>query len=321
MSLADLCASAWALAALRVAIDADLLPAMARGERDAGALAAETHIDPTITLRILEILEANGFVSGTGSGGRRTFTLTAEGKDLAGRTDWIRADLAVTLGSTSAFVVEGRRSDLGGGWQHADGEVIRSQSRLSELLNATMLTTLLTAVPELDRLARDGAQFLDVGAGAAGISIALCRRFTSLYAVALEPLRAARLEAKTKIDANGLANRIELRGERLDQLTDERRYDVVFVPAPFMRDAALTEGLVRVKNALRPGGVAMLFTFRPPPDARCAAASRLRLQLWGGGARSQDDLAGLVESAGLDATKLVVPGAALPVIARAKAGV
>ena len=321
MSLADLCASAWALAALRVAIDADLLAAMGRGERDAGALATATRIDRAVTLRILEILEANGFVSGTGDGSRRTFDLTADGRDLAGRADWVRADLAVTVGSTNAFVVESRRSDLGGGWLHADGEVIRSQSMLSELINGAMLTTLLSAVPELDRLTRDGAMFLDVGAGAAGISIALCKRFASLHAVALEPLRAARLEAKTKIDASGLASRIELRGERLDQLRDERRYDVVFVPAPFMSVGALAEGLARVKEALRPGGVAMLFTFRPPPDPRCAAAVRLRLALWGGGARSQDDLAGIVEAAGLDATKLVVPGATLPVIARAKADV
>ncbi len=322
MSVADLCASAWALSALRVAIDADLFAAMARGESDAGALASAVHIDPAVTLRILEVLEANGFVSGRGEGEtRRRFALTAEGNDLVDRIDWVRADVAVTLGATSAFVVESRRSDLGGGWQHTDGDVIRSQSTLSELVNATMLTTMLAAVPELDRLAREGAAFLDVGAGGAGVSIAFCKRFTSLHAVALEPLRAARLEARTKIAASGLSNRIEVREGLMDQLRDESRYDVIFVAAPFVGDAALAGGFVRVKKALRPGGVVMSFTYRPSQDARCSAASRLRLQLWGGGARSQDDLARLIQAAGLDATKVAAPGAVLPVIARVKGGV
>jgi predicted transcriptional regulator len=322
MSLADLCASAWALSALRVAIDADLLAAMARGETNVGALSTAAHIDPAVTLRILEILEANGFVSGRGEDeNRRTFALTTEGSDLVGRIDWVRADVTVTLGSTNAFVVESRRSDLGRGWQHTDGEVIRSQSMLSELVNATMLATMLSAVPGLDRLAREGAAFLDVGAGAASVSIGFCKRFPSLHAVALEPLRAARLEAKTKIAANGLANRIEVRDGRIEQLRDEGRYDVVFVAAPFMSDATLAEGLVRVNKALLPGGIVLAAAHRPSPDARCAAASRLRLQLWGGGARSQDDLAGLFHAAGFDATKVAVAGAVLPIVARAKGGV
>jgi hypothetical protein len=39
MSLADLCGSAWALSALRVAIETDLLVIMAQGESDPRALS------------------------------------------------------------------------------------------------------------------------------------------------------------------------------------------------------------------------------------------------------------------------------------------
>jgi SAM-dependent methyltransferase len=319
MSLADLCASTWALSALRVAIETDLLVTMARGESDACALATGIHLDPAVTLRILEVLEVNGFVSGKREHeSPRTFALTAEGEDLAGRIEWVRADVAVTLGYTNAFVVESRRSNLGGGWQHADGEVIRSQSMLSELLNARMLPAMLSAVPGLDRLERPDAKFLDVGAGGAGVSIAFCKHFPSLQAVALDPLRAARLEAKTKIAASGLAKRIEVRDGRIERLPDESLFDVVFVAAPFMSDTALAEGLVRVKKVLLPGGIVLTSAYRASEDARCAAASRLRLALWGGGARSQDDLARLLENAGLDATKVEARGALLPVIGRAK---
>jgi precorrin-6B methylase 2 len=136
---------------------------------------------------------------------------------------------------------------------------------LAELLNTRMVPTMISGIAGLDRLARAEAKLL---AGGAGFSIALCKHFPSLHAVALDPLRAARLEAKTKIAANGLSSRIEVREGRIEQISEEAVYHVVFVAAPFMNDAALAEGLVRVKKALLPGGIVLSSAYREPVDAR-----------------------------------------------------
>lgn len=317
MSVADLCASAWAIAALRVAAESDLLVAMSKGTSNPTTLAAASQIHEPVLLSILEVLEANGFVTGSGKDKSRAFILTAEGTEIANRIDHLRADLAVTLGQTNAFVVESRRSNLAGGWQHTDGEVIRAQSMLSELLTGAMLDKVVAVIPELDRLARPGAKFIDVGAGGAGVSISFCRRFPSLHGVALDPLRAARLEAATKIKANGLADRIELRSGRLEQLADENVYDVAFVAAPFLPDAALVEGLPRLKAALQPGGIVLFGAYQPPTEPRSAAASKLRWQLWSG-ARSSVDLARTAEAAGFEVAVVPQIGNMVPIIARRK---
>ena len=312
-SLSHLCASVWALSAVRVAAESDLLATMAGGETNPEALARKSRLAPAIAARILETLEANGFVERKDDG----FVLSTEGADLAARADWLRADLAVTFGQCHAFVVESRRTDLASGWQHHDAEIIRSQSTLSRILTERAIDGMLAGVPGLERLGRPGAKLLDVGTGGAGVAIAFCRRFPSLRVVGLDPLRAANLEARTAIDVAGLSDRIEVRSITVETLSEENMYDAAFVASSFLDDATLCAGLGRVSRALVPGGTALLHAWRSPEQKQLAAAAQLRWQLWGG-SRSPADAIRIAKAAGLvDVREGPAAGLMVPVIGSA----
>jgi len=294
--LATLSASVWVLSALRVAAESDLLSALASGPAASDALSAKAGLDPAVTLRLLQTLAEAGFLERPDPGGR--FALSTEGADLARRPEWLRADLAATFGQAGAFVVASRANDLGGGWQQTDPEVVRAQSALSRALTGRMMAAMVDQVPELARLERPGARFLDAGAGGASVAIGFCRRFPELRAVATDPLRLARLEAKTAIAIAGLEDRIEVRGARIEELTDASAFDAAFVAAAFMPDAALAAGLVRIREGLVPGGVVLLGGFEVPDDPLVAAVTSLRWQLWGSGVRGPKAVIALLERAG-----------------------
>jgi SAM-dependent methyltransferase len=314
VSLEELCASVWALSALRVAAECELLTAMASGATLPSRLAKAVGLDPTVTQRVLETLEVNGFAVRDGD----AFVLSAEGADLAQRNDWLRVDLAATFGQTRAFVLAGRTSDLAGGWQHTDPEVIRAQGMLSEITGSRSIAAIQRAAPDMERLSRPGAAVLDVGSGAAGGLIAFCRRFPLLRGVGIEPLRAARLEARAAILAAGLGDRIEIVACRGEELEDQAVYDAAFVATPFIEDGALRPTLERVNRALIPGGRVILIATQPPNDARIAAAARLRWQLWGGGTRTAAETVRIATDAGLVDLRAGVASANLvPIVGRA----
>jgi SAM-dependent methyltransferase len=293
---ADLCASVWALSALRVAADCDLIAALATGQSDVAALARTSGLDPEATERILLVLAANDIVARAASGG---FTLTEEGVQLASRGPGLRADLAVTFGQTRALVEEARRGALPPGWRHVDPEVIRAQAGLSAEATERSFPTLTSAWPAFSSVfSREGARVIDVGSGGAGGAIALCKQFPSLRVVGLDPHRAAMLEARAAVSAAGLGHRIELRRERVQDLADERAFDAAFVAAKFFDDTTLASGLERIRRALVPGGAALLVAWRDPGEPKRAAASRLREHLWGGGARPASDVVRMLEAAG-----------------------
>jgi hypothetical protein len=313
MKLAQLNAAVWSLAAVRVAADSDLLTALAEGETDIGRLARSAQLAPDVTRHVLEVLEANGFVVKNGD----TLQLSDEGADLAKQLDWTRADLTATFGQANAFVMDARRSDLSHGWSHVDAEIIRAYGRFSEILTARMVSMFLEVHPDLARLERGGA-LLDVGCGAAGGLIGFCKRFPSLRAVGIEPLKAARIEARTAITAAGLGSRIEVRSSRVEELDEVGVYDLAHVASAHIGDDSLRVGLERVRRALVPGGYVMLAGWRQNADPRIAAVSRLRWRCWGGGPRSVADLAQMAKNAGfVDIREAPPRGDVVPFSARA----
>jgi SAM-dependent methyltransferase len=293
---ADLRAAVWAFSALRVAAERGVLTAIDGGARDLPSLARATGLEPAALRRLVEVLAAYGVVAAPSADDG--VALTPAGAELASREASVVADLTATFGQARAFVDDARRGDLRGGWRHADPEVIRAQGRISEHMMTTMLRPMREAIPALERLARPGASFLDVGIGAAGGAIALGRAFPSLRVVGLEPLPVARLEARAAIDAAGMRDRVEVRAHGVEELREEGAFDAAFVASVFLPDAALEAGLARVHRALAPGGVALFAAWARPTDARLGAVSALRWHLWGGGLRDAGDVTRIAKAAG-----------------------
>jgi SAM-dependent methyltransferase len=304
---ADLCASLWALSALRVAADSDLLAAVAKGDpRRAG-------LHPEATDRILAVLAAYEIVTRTDDG----WALTPEGNELLSRGEGLRADLAATFGQTRALVEEARRGDLAPGWRHVDPEVIRAQAGLSYEMSHKMIGAFAELWPELGKMfAVADSRHLDVGVGAAGGAIALCERFPRLCVVGIDPHRAAHLEARANVAAHGMKDRIELRLQGVEQMTDESTFHTAFVASKFFPREILSVAFEKIHRALVPGGCAFLGGWRDSGDPRRAPVSRLREHLWGGSAVHATEVIHLLERAGFSKIKEgPARGELLPVLA------
>jgi SAM-dependent methyltransferase len=305
MSADDLRSAVWAASALRVAVERGVLAAILGGARDVAALARETSIAPAALARLVDVLVAHGILASGPSDG---VALTKDGEALAAQGIGVALELTAAFGQARAFVDDSRRGDLDGGWHHADPEVIRAQGQLSERTMACVLPKMMEAIPSLERLAKPGAAFLDVGLGAAGGTIAICRKFPTLRAVGLEPLPLARQEARAAIEAARLSDRIEVRAQRIEEVREENTFDVVYVASMFMPVKALEQGLPKVLRALAPGGVILLGAWARPTDPREASTSALRRHMWGGGVLQPAEMIKLMNAAGFKDVKEAPPG-------------
>jgi predicted O-methyltransferase YrrM len=95
------------------------------------------------------------------------------------------------------------------------------------------------------------------------IAIELCRSYPALRVVGLEPAAAPLAQARRNVEAANLADRIELRQQRVEDLGDTEAFDLAYVAQVFLPDAAFEAGLRNVWRALRPGGGPT----RPPTNA------------------------------------------------------
>jgi SAM-dependent methyltransferase len=167
-----------------------------------------------------------------------------------------------------------------------------------------------------ERLARElllegRERVLDLGGGAGNFAAALARAHPALDIDVVDLPPVAR-EASRALARQGLAERIAVRGENfLEAPLDPRGggYDLVLLSRVLMglSDADASRLLLRVRDALRPGGRALLHEFRRGEGAAERVAALLDLDmllLTGGELRSQAKLAALLEAAGLDAVSV-----------------
>ena len=304
----------WALSALRVAVEHGALSALASGPRSVTELARESQLDGTIGERIFDVLAAHGLLGRSGD----QLSLTDKGRALAARGDALRADLAVTFGLTRALVEDARTGTLSSGWKPRDPEIVRAQAALAHGMTLQMARPMSEVWPELGRaFEREGAVYVDVGVGAAGGACAMCKLYPKLRVVGLDPLPAALVEARATVAAHGLGDRIELRAQRGDELTERHAFDVAFLPAKFFDDASLESSLRALSTALKPDGFLLTGAWRDVGDDRASAVSKLREQVSGGGPRPTEVVTAMLQQAGFREVRVgPSSGSMVPILAR-----
>ena len=174
---------------------------------------------------------------------------------------------------------------LSGGtaWADQPDDVLLAHGRASARRAQEFTQVMLSNVEGLaDRLAAPGARMLDVGVGVAAMAVYLCEEFPSLTVVGIDVLpKALRLAAHTLANSD-VADRVILREQDVAELAELDRFDLAWLPAPFLPEPALRQGLVRVKRALKPGGWLMVghgkFGDNPLDDA----LTRLKTVAFGG---------------------------------------
>ncbi len=225
--------------------------------------------------------------------------------------DSLLADVRSAYLQSREMIDAAKRRTLARGWYYTDPEILEAQGTPGGLL-FSMLSQML--FPRLDglqeALQRPTAAFLDVGTGVATIAIQMCRLFPTLHVVGLEPQDAPMAEARRNVTAAKLGDRIKLRAQRIEDLTDSEAFDLVWLPQVFLPHEVLERGLRRVWAALRPGGWILLIAFSNPGMDLDAALGRLMNVLWGGDPLYPEQVAELLAAANFASTQVfpLMPG-------------
>ncbi len=184
------------------------------------------------------------------------------------------------------------------GWSFTDADVLESFGRTSAGFARVLKETVTPALGDLsDRLSADGAAFLDVGVGVARLAIAMAEQWPSLRVVGIDPWEPSLARARENVSAAGMSERIELRGQRVEDLPDRASFDLAFLPGPFLPPAVLQTAMPRVLETLRPGGWALIGLFRGR-DRLDEALARLRAARSGGSSPTPAEAVELLRAAG-----------------------
>lgn len=201
----------------------------------------------------------------------------------------------------------------GHGWTPDDPALMQAAGDVS----AGFPAVLQRFIPQLDglaaRLDAEGATFLDVGVGVAALAIEMARLRPNLRVVGLDPWAPALAIARDNVARAAMDTRVELREQAVQDLTDEGRFDLAWLPGAFISPSVIPRALVRVRRALRPGGWLLLATLNPGLDPLAAALLRLRAAEWGARAWTPAEAEGLLREAGfVEVRGLPPPGPGAP---------
>ncbi len=302
---AQLGGSVWAFAALRAAQETGLLALLVE-PRDLTWLGMRTGLAPDLLLALLDVLGAVGLVSCEGA----SFVAAPGLIQLVDgpASQQFRENLRSVGTQSAALVVDAKAGTLAPGWRHTDPEALQAQG----LATAPVFRLLAATVfPQLDGLlarlqAPDGA-FLDVGSGVGGVAIILGQLYPHLRMVGLEPQAAPRQLAARNLAEAGLADRVEVRDQLVQDLVDEAAFDLVWLPQVFLPPAVFAVGLERSRVALRPGGWLLLVTLSLPGHELGPAVARLNNVLIGGSPLLPEQAADQARAAGF-AEVQIFPG-------------
>jgi 2-polyprenyl-3-methyl-5-hydroxy-6-metoxy-1,4-benzoquinol methylase len=208
-------------------------------------------------------------------------------------------ELTALLGVVEGFLAQAldlARDPGRARWDHEQASILMAQGHTSALLAAVFARFLVPALGGdlATRLEGEGAAFLDVGAGVAALSVAMCRQWPALRVVGVDPWEPALALAREHVATAGLAERIELRATTAEMLDDTAAYDLAWVPTFFIPDAVLDEVVARVHAALRDGGGVILGVYVRPENPVAAAVADLRTVRQGGALRTPSELAELL---------------------------
>ena len=193
------------------------------------------------------------------------------------------------------------------GWAHTD-ETLQATGEISMAFPHTLKKMVAPMLGDLSaRLETAGAAFLDVGVGVGMLSIEMARLWPTLRIVGIDPWAPSLALGHANVKAAGLEDRIELREQAAESLSDEDAFDLAWLPSAFVPGTAMPTALTRVHRALKTGGWVLLATVRPSSDPIAGPLARLRLAQFGGWDVSPEESAAFLTKSGFEDVK-ILPG-------------
>lgn len=183
------------------------------------------------------------------------------------------------LGLVMTFFAEARdlleAPERAPGWAFEDPATLQGIGNSSAGLVDRMVR-IATERPWLaDALVRRG-EVLDVGTGVGGVALAAAAAWPSKRVVGIDLWQPSLHLAERNRLNSAVGLRVIFRHQALQDLGDVARYDLAWVPTPFIPGAVVTGALPSLHRALRPGGALILGIMPPPSDPLGHSLSRLR---------------------------------------------
>jgi SAM-dependent methyltransferase len=169
------------------------------------------------------------------------------------------------------------------GWDHDEAKILEAAGDASIGFATLFKNTIAPALNGLEvRLSMPDASFLDIGVGVGALAIEMARIWPKLNITGIEPWPPSIAMARSRIAAEGLNDRILLREQSGENLTDSEAFDLAWLPSVFISEPALSSILQKVRVALRTGGWLLFPMTKPGADQLATALATLRTAMFGG---------------------------------------
>ena len=269
--------SSWCLAAL----------ALTAGERDSA--------DDARTRAARGVVAASGLLA---ADGRLLLPDGASSRQVAAQATQPLLLLAATMAGQEAS------------WMALPDEALIAQGEASGQMAPAFQQLVLPRLTGLsERLGRPGASMLDVGTGIGAIATAMAGAFPQLRVTGIDVAPRVLALAHRRLADLDVQDRVTLREQSMAELAETDTYDLIWVPAPFVGQPALGQGLARAAAALKPGGWLMLGHGRLSDEAPLQQAlTRFKTAVYGGTALDDDAAAAALTVQGLvEVTRIPAP--------------
>ena len=192
------------------------------------------------------------------------------------------------------------------GWSFKDPVILQSYGQMSRRV-VHAIDELAPLLPEFnDTLRRPGA-ILDIGTGVGWLAIEAARTWPALRVVGIDPWEPSLNLARQNLADTGMASRIELRAQRLEDVPDRDAFTLAWLAGPFLPPQIIATALTTVRNALKPGGWLVFGLFASPPDPLGQALTALKVVRSGGHPWSNEDVESQMRDAGFEGIKSFTP--------------
>ncbi|WP_376093741.1 DUF924 family protein [Roseomonas sp. CCTCC AB2023176] len=169
------------------------------------------------------------------------------------------------------------------GWTPTDPAILAAAGNASVGFAGRLKGAMVTSLEGLaERLEQPGAAFLDIGVGVAALSVEMARLWPELTILGIDPWPPALALARQRVGESGFADRITLRQQAGQALTETSCFDLAWLPSAFIAEASIPAILERAHAALRPGGWLLFAMLRLGNDLVSAAIAEHRRAMLGG---------------------------------------
>ena len=167
------------------------------------------------------------------------------------------------------------------GWSYNDPVILETQGQASRLI-VRGIETVAAQRPDIGLILQRPGAFLDVGTGVGWLAIEAARTWPTLRIVGIDSWEPALTLARKNLAQSGVAERVELRLQRIEQVDDDAVFALAWLPGPFIAAEIVDAALERVYQALVPGGWLVFGLYASPPNALGEALTNLRTVRGGG---------------------------------------